>query len=138
MKSIETWGFIITQGAKKIKNRDINNVKILYESKYVKKPNKKGRQKRFILRIENIHVNKKLREHKIHEIQAKCKLKIAKQTAKPSSESILLRGEITIHPLSRSTNIEHTNKISESGNNQKARRLRRGKAIPRSLVFNET
>jgi hypothetical protein len=64
-------------------------------------------------------------------IPDKCRLKIAKSTAPPECEAMLLRGGYTVHPVPAptSTKDDERSNISDGGNNQKLILFKRGNAI---------
>jgi hypothetical protein len=68
---------------------------------------------------------------KIEDKPAKCKLNIAKSTAPPECDKILLKGGYTVQPVPAPVSIkaEHNNKIKDGGNNQKLKAFNLGKAI---------
>jgi hypothetical protein len=72
----------------------------------------------------------KLIPPKIELTPAKCNLKITKSTHKPEWPSVLNGGyKVHLVPAPKSTNIEHSKNIKETGNNQKLKLFKRGNPI---------
>ena len=82
----------------------------------------------------------KFRAPRMDEILAKCNGKIAKSTDGPEWAILDDNGGYKVHPVPTplSINADDKRRISDGGNNQNLRLLRRGKAISGAPIINGT